>query len=116
MRDIDVSGTRWIINGMGGIIANPTAFKLLFDDTRMPLDRNLIAQRQTQIGQSTVRILSIRTVKVEDTFLHDIGGFITVPLAIRGSAKVSRYYGIGEVNDWAFQICPQLIPWIVAWA
>src|SRR6266571_4531049 len=100
MHEIDITGARWMINCMGGIVADPGAFKLLFDDTWMSLDWNLIAERQTQMGQSTVRLLSKGTVKAEDAELHNMPGLITVPLAAIGcSGKVVCYDGVGEIDS-----------------
>src|ERR1700682_1985684 len=80
----------------------------------MPRNRYLVAPGQPQVGQAAVGVATEGAVEVEHAGLYDVTRLLALPLPVGCRDKELRNGGVTEVDGRSFQVCPQLIPGVVA--
>src|SRR5579859_3294739 len=80
------------------VVDQPAALELLFHDTGIPRNGNLVAFWQSQVGQAAEGVLTIGPVEFEHAKLHDITRLLALPFAIGRCAEVGRNDVIGEID------------------
>src|SRR2546421_767705 len=98
MHQVGFSGSGRGVNLMVGVPADSGALKLLFHDTSVWRNGNLVGEWQAQVSQAVKGIPAKVPVEVQNAMTHYKTGFATFPNIISQIAKESGDSGGSEID------------------